>query len=188
MTTNSSDHDHLAIIDLYKLAIAARDFEINQLVQRNNFFMIFQGVLLAGLIQAAGNGKIVPIVSFLVCTAGLLASLLQIGMAAGAKFWQERWEYAVETAEKYLHEKIKDDDSRKEIYEVFVPEDGYSNKVVADRMKGKLIGPLVCFRFSPSRIPIYAGLVFLLVWLLLLGAQISGPFSIPSWLVGFKQC
>jgi len=44
-----------------------REFEITQLAQRNNFFMIFQGVMLAGVIQSS---HAIPVVSFLVCVAG----------------------------------------------------------------------------------------------------------------------
>lgn len=82
--------------DAYLVAITARDFEITQLVQRNNFFMVFQGVLLAGLLQASNGGDIHPVVIFIACLAGLLISILQFFMASGAKFWQERWEDAVE--------------------------------------------------------------------------------------------
>jgi hypothetical protein len=34
---------------VYKLAIETRNFEIHQLINRNNFFMLFQGVLLAAV-------------------------------------------------------------------------------------------------------------------------------------------
>ena len=35
---------------VYKLAIETRNFEIQQLINRNNFFMLFQGVLLAAVL------------------------------------------------------------------------------------------------------------------------------------------
>ena len=73
----------------FDLILSRRDFEINQLIQRNNFFMLFQGVLLAGTIQSAHNK---PIVSFLVCLCAVCVSIYQTQMAAGAKFWQEYWE------------------------------------------------------------------------------------------------
>ncbi|MHC1910589.1 RipA family octameric membrane protein [Klebsiella pneumoniae] len=56
MTTMSEPNDEQnengdlrAVKRLYELTIRIRDFEITQLSQRNNFFMIFQGVLFAGL-------------------------------------------------------------------------------------------------------------------------------------------
>ena len=35
---------------VYEIAIQTRNFEIQQLINRNNFFMIFQGVLLAAVV------------------------------------------------------------------------------------------------------------------------------------------
>ena len=172
---------------MYARAIVARDLEVQQLVQRNNFFMIFQGVLLAGLVQAAGNGKIIPIVSFLICSAGFAASIFQVGMAAGAKFWQERWEDAVNKAEAELVKIYENMPVRQLVVEAFSAGDEYVNSIVRDRMKGKFVGRLIAARFSVSRIPIYAGAFFAVLWLLLMAVQLNGPFGIPSWIVGFKS-
>ncbi|UIM98636.1 hypothetical protein [Yersinia ruckeri] len=46
-----------AIKKLYELTIRVRDFEITQLSQRNNFFMLFQGVLFAGLATLLQNSS-----------------------------------------------------------------------------------------------------------------------------------
>ncbi|TFW15913.1 RipA family octameric membrane protein [Duganella callida] len=91
----------------FELALRQREFEIAQLTQRNNFFMIFQGVLMAGLIQSGGAAA--PVVAFAVCAAGFLVSILQIGMAAGSKYWQVRWERAAKTTEIWLLEALKDE-------------------------------------------------------------------------------
>ena len=186
---NATPEDTASLEAMYARAIVARDLEVQQLVQRNNFFMIFQGVLLAGLVQAAGNGKIIPIVSFLICTAGLAASVFQVGMAAGAKFWQERWEDPVNKAEAELVKIYENMHVRQLVVEAFSAGDEYINATVRGRMKGKLIGRLVAARFSVSRIPIYAGAFFALLWILLLAVQIQVPFGfgIPSWIVGFKS-
>ncbi len=173
--------------DAYRIAIAARDLEISQLVQRNNFFMVVQGVLLAGLIQASGNGKIIPIVAFLVCLAGLLVSVLQILMAAGAKFWQERWEHAVETAEAKLFPNAEPAINA-ELFRVFSSPKETTNAIVEKRMKGKHLGWLVTCRFSPSRLPIHTALVFAVIWLLLWLCTFRGGFAVPSWITGFPQC
>ena len=81
----------------YDLDMKLREFEISQLTQRNNFFMIFQGVMIAGLIQSQGNAPV--IVNFYVCLTGMFVSVFQIGMAGGAKFWQSRWESSSRTSE-----------------------------------------------------------------------------------------
>lgn len=90
----------------FEFATRQREFEINQLTQRNNFFMIFQGVLIAGLIQSQGTAA--AVVSFSVCLVGLVVALFQVGMAAGSKYWQVRWERAAKTTEIWLLESLKD--------------------------------------------------------------------------------
>lgn len=90
------------------LDLRLREFEINQLTQRNNFFMIFQGVLIAGLVQSSGDAA--PIISFSMCSLGVIVSVLQIGMAGGAKYWQSRWEAATRSSEIALVlEVVKED-------------------------------------------------------------------------------
>lgn len=96
--------DSGAMKRLFQIALETRNFEISQLVQRNNFFMIFQGVLLAGMVQSSHSK---PVVSFLVCVAGLMVSVYQVKMAAGAKFWQEYWEAALHKVEKDLIDHLK---------------------------------------------------------------------------------
>ena len=49
---------------VYEISIKARHFEISHLIQRNNFFMLFQGVLLASVMQAQNSR---PFVELVVC-------------------------------------------------------------------------------------------------------------------------
>lgn len=81
----------------YELDMRLREFEISQLTQRNNFFMIFQGVMVAGLVQSQGTAA--PLINFSVCFMGAWISIFQIGMAGGAKYWQSRWESAARSSE-----------------------------------------------------------------------------------------
>lgn len=80
-----------------ELDLRLREFEISQLTQRNNFFMIFQGVLIAGLVQS--HGMAAPLITFSMSLLGVAISLLQIGMAGGAKYWQSRWEASTRSSE-----------------------------------------------------------------------------------------
>ena len=80
-----------------ELDLHLREFEINQLTQRNNFFMIFQGVLIAGLVQSQGTAA--PIITFSMSLLGIATSNIQIGMAGGAKYWQTRYEAATRSSE-----------------------------------------------------------------------------------------
>lgn len=84
---------------IYEITLSTRNFEIGQLIQRNNFFMIFQGVLLACMISSKDT---VPFVQFTISCAGFYISYCQTKVAAGAKFWQEYWEDEVYKAEDQL--------------------------------------------------------------------------------------
>ena len=84
---------------LYYIAVKTRNFEITQLVQRNNFFMIFQGVLIACIIY---SNNTVPFIHTAVCFVGVFISFFQMQIAAGAKFWQDYWESEVDICEKNL--------------------------------------------------------------------------------------
>lgn len=136
----------------YEIILRMREFEITQLTQRNNFFMIFQGVMLSGVIQSIHSK---PIISFLVCTAGFVISLFQVGMAAGAKFWQEYWEAELTRSQPILFHQ--------------------NNQNYIDTVKGRLkergvgnnIEKLVMRRYSVSRIPIWVGLFLSIFWLAL---------------------
>lgn len=80
-----------------ELDLRLREFEINQLTQRNNFFMIFQGVMIGGLVQSQGMAA--PLITFSMSMLGVAVSVLQIGMAGGAKYWQSRWEASTRSSE-----------------------------------------------------------------------------------------
>ncbi|WP_051975383.1 hypothetical protein [Cupriavidus necator] len=102
------------IASAFELTLRQRDFEISQLTQRNNFFMIFQGVIIAGLVQSSGQAA--PILTFAICGLGLAVSIWQMLMAAGAKFWQMRWERAARQLEVWLLDDLKD---HKKVFQVF---------------------------------------------------------------------
>lgn len=154
------------------IALKMREFEITQLVQRNNFFMIFQGVMLAGVIQSA-HGK--PVVSFLVCVAGFFMSLLQVGMASGAKYWQEYWEAELSKCRPDL---FHEDDCKY---------DSTVKRRLTKRGIDCFIERLIMCRYSVSRIPIWVGLTFWVIWSLLVLCTLGGypPLGIPSFIVGF---
>lgn len=185
----NSQEEYDRIKSLYKLAIETRNFEIQQLVQRNNFFMVFQGMLLAGLMQASGSNPI-PIVSFLVCACGFCISLLQTGMAAGAKFWQERWENEAEEKERKLLENIAASGKAvtDDFWKLFSLPKQASKAIVLSKQKG-FTGRIINKKYSVSKIPIYSGLVFSGFWLMLLLSTIQTPFNIkvPEFIVGFDK-
>ena len=184
----NDDPDMSALKSLFKIALETRNFEINQLVQRNNFFMVFQGVLFAGVIQSPHTK---PVVSFLVCLVGLIVSIYHVRMAAGAKFWQEYWEQALHTIEGHLMEKLHTSDcNRTATFHLFHEKSHIYQEMVSNRLSNhgfSLVNGLILKRYSVSRVPIYVAIAISLIWLLLALCTLRGypPLSVPSFVVGF---
>lgn len=180
--------DTEALKSLFKIALETRNFEITQLVQRNNFFMIFQGVAFAGLAQSTHT---IPVVSFMLCLAGLLVSIYQTGMASGAKFWQEYWEAALSNIETNLLKHISDSDQeRRLLLSLFHDDQEIYNKMVKSSLRCNgcsWTGKLIMMRFSVSKIPILVGVSLSIIWFLLLLCTVREypPLSIPSFIIGF---
>lgn len=152
---------------VYKICIETRNFEINQLIQRNNFFMLFQGVLLAAALQ---NQASKPYVELIVCLAGVFVSIYQLQMASGAKFWQEWWESRVDHYEGKLRE-LKQTESG-HFFELFATSTDEVYKEISGRLnksrRMSLTNILILRSFAVGRAPIKVGLVLLVAWLLLL--------------------
>ena len=181
--------DELADLERsFHLALESRNFEINQLSQRNNFFMIFQGVLLAGLTQSNNE---YPLLTFIVCATGLLISICQVKMAAGAKFWQERWEMSLEGIEKKLAKKKITSGTSTIASTVFSSDieklKGSVKKRLKDSGTGMIISYLIQKKYSVSKLPIWVGIFFTVIWGLLLLSTIKGPFPIPEFIIGFRK-
>lgn len=101
---------------VYEMVIKTRDFEITNLIQRNNFYMLFQGVLLASVFS---NEASKPIVEFTICFAGMMISWYQIKVSAGAKYWQEYWEMVVGEIEEKLEGIYKKERYDMEFYHLY---------------------------------------------------------------------
>jgi len=181
VTTEKDENLELnSLKSVYEISIQARDFEISQLIQRNNFFMLFQGVLLASVMQAENSR---PFVELVVCVTGFLVSIYQIQMASGAKFWQEWWESRTEHFENLLCDKLKT--------EHYTPHQLFSlpSKVAKIEVAKKLsegnnrliTNPLILSSFSVGRAPIKVGIVLAIAWLFLLVATLNLT-AIFSWL------
>lgn len=180
--------DTAAMKRLFQIALETRNFEISQLVQRNNFFMVFQGVLLAGLVQSSHDKAVV---SFMVCLAGVLVSFYQVRMAAGAKFWQEYWEAALVQVEKRLIAHLMQPDAkRSHLIHLFHEDDAVYSRMVRERLETRgfdLTTKLIMNRYSVSRLPIYVAICLTIIWAFLLLCTMRGypPLSVPSFIVGF---
>ncbi|WP_168406469.1 RipA family octameric membrane protein [Acinetobacter indicus] len=135
----TKDEEHLSRLkSVYEITIATRNLEIGQLVQRNNFFMIFQGVLFACLIYSSNT---VPYVHLILCSVGFYVAYSQTAVAAGAKYWQEFWEKKLETIEQHLLKFYKKDDKNlavdnnlTEFYQLFSTEQSEINNDVIKQL------------------------------------------------------
>lgn len=174
---------------VYERCIEIRNFEIGQLTNRNNFLMIFQGVLFAGLVQSVGA---FPVVSFMACVTGLVVSWYQTKIAAGAKYWQEHWEAELRDSEIRLLTILK---QRPEIDPVKL----FSRKredirgAVKNRLElggtGFVMRYLILQKFSVSKVPIQLGIALMAIWLILLICTVNFGWSIsvPVFITGFKH-
>lgn len=175
-TQGDLDREHKARLDLYLQCIEIRNFEISNLVARNNFFMIFQGVLIAGLLQSSDKGP--PMVLLCVCLCGLVVSVLQTMMASGAKFWQDAWEHHLDLSERRLKRVMHMSDPGRRFYELFARDPEQTKSVLRLRRRCSRKPDRAHFlvrRFSVSKMPIYAGLAFTGLWLALSASLIEGP-------------
>ena len=136
--------------------------------------MLFQGVIFAGLATLLQNDAS-RVYAPALAVIGTVVSLLQIGISSGAKYWQEYWEEAVKDTEIELIrimelKKIKG--ARKKIYKIFSINMSEVDEKVKKRLdnshSSSIIKFLVLKKFSVSRIPIWAGIFFLSIWVIYL--------------------
>ena len=155
-----------SIKSVYKICIETRNFEINQLIQRNNFFMLFQGVLLASALQTQASK---PVVEVIICFAGIFVSFYQLQMACGAKFWQEWWESRVD----HYEEKLRGLQVQKSghFFRLFATSFEEVHQEIEDRFRKKrglsLTNFLILRAFAVGRAPIKVSLTLLIAWFLL---------------------
>ncbi|EHU1703079.1 TPA: hypothetical protein ACNFOO_002636 [Acinetobacter baumannii] len=154
---------------VYKLAIETRNFEIQQLINRNNFFMLFQGVLLAAVFS---NQASKPFVEFVICFAGIIISWHQVGVAAGAKYWQEWWELKASEIEKKLKDSFEADSFISLFNLDHGDQDNQRSKVMlkVNKQTGwieTIVNSLILKKYSVSRVPIRSGLILMVTWIIL---------------------
>lgn len=167
---------------VYKLSIETRNFEITNLIHRNNFFMLFQGVLLAAVFS---NQASKPNVEFIICLMGIFISWHQIKVAAGAKYWQEWWEVRTSDIELALKKKMKgltgSDESFISLFDFSETQSKFETekKVIAKTYKKphktskapelfeSISKALISGRYSVSRVPISSGIILLITWFVL---------------------
>lgn len=158
---------------VYKLAVQTRNFEIQQLINRNNFFMLFQGVLLAAVFS---NQTSKPYVEFIISVLGIFISIHQVKVAAGAKYWQEWWELKTSKIEVELKNLLQTKDSQDNFITLFNMHDldHELNREVKEKIENQkgiiesICNKLILAKYSVSRMPIRSGLILMITWILLM--------------------
>lgn len=162
-----------ALQRVYEISVNTRNFEITQLTNRNNYYMLFQGVLLAAVFS---NQASKPLVEFLICFAGIGVSYNHVKVASGAKFWQEYWEFQASEAEKALKEYTQQSSPNYKFTDLFNLDSELMKNKVRDRFKDglknqnrfeKFYTKLILSKASVSRAPIYTAIVLLICWIAL---------------------
>ncbi|MDM1302059.1 hypothetical protein [Acinetobacter indicus] len=188
---------------VYKLSIETRNFEISNLIHRNNFFMLFQGVLLAAVFS---NQASKPFVESIICFMGIFISWHQIKVAAGAKYWQEWWEVRTSDIELALKRKMKrltgsdesfislfdfSESKSKSQTEAKVISKTYKkpvNNLKAPELFENISKALISGRYSVSRVPISSGIVLLLTWFVLFIGTFGVVESISNTASKYELC
>ena len=162
-----------ALQRVYEISVNTRNFEITQLTNRNNYYMLFQGVLLAAVFS---NQASKPLVEFLICLAGIGVSYNHVKVASGAKFWQEYWEFQASEAEKALKNYTIEHYADYNFTDLFNLDSDVMKDKVRDRFKAdlahqnwldKTYTKLILSKASVSRAPIYTAVVLLICWIAL---------------------
>jgi hypothetical protein len=81
--------------EVYKIALATRNLEINLFWQRCNYFLILNSALAYGYTQLKDEFLILPITLL-----GLVVCILWYRVALGSKYWQECWEAKLHQLER----------------------------------------------------------------------------------------
>lgn len=160
---------------IYEQVLEIRNFEIKELVQRNNFFMIFQGVLLASALQSNHSNIYYSLAIFI---AGAGISYLQMRVAAGAKYWQENWEVRLKETEAKLLDLLESENKqlqlnfpnenvkRNHFYSLFQGVTDQENEKIRASLETKynFSNWLIMQKPSVSRMPIFVSLWLLIIW------------------------
>ena len=169
-SNQSSENFEKEIKAIYKLSIETGNFEINNLIQRNNFYMLFQGVLLASVFSSQASK---PNVESLICLSGVFISWFQIKSSAGAKYWQEYWELKTSEIEKRLKELHPNKEGFQTLFQ-FKDNDDFKknlNEHLESKNYGKfsklLVDKLIKNPSSVSMAPLYTAIILFLTWIFL---------------------
>jgi hypothetical protein len=85
-------------LEVYKTALATRNFEIQLFWQRSNYFLVLNTAVAIGFFSRVQHDRY----AFGLSLIGIAVSFLWVRINLGSKFWQSRWEHRLEIAEDDL--------------------------------------------------------------------------------------
>lgn len=97
----SEEQDSQIRIEAHRVAIDARNLEMNLFWQRSNYFLVLSRATAAGFFSLKNGKYAIPLAFF-----GAVASIPWIAVNLGSKFWQGRWERRLQITDDQLRSHI----------------------------------------------------------------------------------
>jgi len=146
----------------YKIAVNARQLEVQMFWQRSNYLLLINTAIAAAYVSQASDAYL--------ALCGLGAAVLWFGVNLGGKYWQVRWEAAVSRLECLMSPNLKlFSASRDEVDQevrAFIARSGHQGaSVFLDR--------LILLRLSVTAIVILLSLGFVIAWLIALFLRVA---------------
>lgn len=189
----------------YQEAISRRAYELAETMTRNNFFMVFQGVVVAGALNLSNATKTGQWLWVVVALLGIVLSVLQFQMAASGRYQileanriakareldllnaipkgQPVYHFMTETYKGGSHSSSYTSTCYRDVMPVWrslgYTADPKKDKQVYER-ECKLVAREIMRRRSPSVIPIYVALGFVVFWMVALALQFFDLGPVPK--------
>jgi hypothetical protein len=87
-------------LETYRVALQARNLEINLFWQRSNYFLVLNTAIAIGFFSRSKH----DIYELMLSLVGALVAFLWIRVNLGSKFWQARWERRLHISEETWHQ------------------------------------------------------------------------------------
>ncbi|BAZ44834.1 hypothetical protein NIES4102_18510 [Chondrocystis sp. NIES-4102] len=144
-------------LELYKIAIETRNFEIKLFWQRSNYFLVLNTSIAVGAFT-----KVAEKSQIYFLLLGIVVSFLWFLVNIGSKYWQVRWEYEVAKLEKEINQEIylfsankkATDNAVKEFLSGYRQQDSFPS----------LCDSFILVKPSVSKIMICLSVIFVIFW------------------------
>lgn len=160
----SDQSDNSLNLEMYKIALATRNLEINLFWQRSNYFLVLNTAVAIGYFSHGHRDKYSLMLSLL----GVAIAYLWVLINLGSKFWQSRWEQRLSAVEEQLPGPIRLFSARWPEIESDVRrsfESPYPAKRIYGKWLPKLYTKAVMRKPSVSRVMTALSAMFVAFWI-----------------------